>query len=324
MIPGPGVIPSLASGQRPAGAPAGYTGVLFVCADTGSDANTGLTPQSPLKNLDTAYNMTAGSRNEIIYVIGGSAAVTYSSLVASGGSGLVWSKSFTHCIGLDSGPIIGQRARITNGVSTNLLTPLLSLTGSGCLFQNLEFFNGGAHATSAAVCIAITGSRNSFINCQISGGGDALNGADASCRSLTITGTGGENFFKHCYIGLDTISRAAASSEIALATGTVRNVFEDCVISTYGTGSNLFMTVAASGIDRFLLFRNCQFMNASVLSGGTALTNAFSISGTAGGVVLLTTCLIVGATATTSTKTCLYFDNAYATATTSKAVIAGW
>lgn len=327
ILPGPGVVPNIPSGKNFSGRiSTQYAGVLFVNADMGSDANDGLTPSTPLKNLDTAYNITVGGANEIIYVIGGSAAVSYSTKVASGGSGLVWSKNYTHCIGLAAPVGIGQRARITNGASTNLLTPLISVTGSGNMFQNLEFYNGGSDATKAAVCIAITGSRNAFINCQITGGGDATNAANAAMRSLTITGPGGENFFKHCYIGLDTLDRSGtATTEIELKTGTVRNLFEDCIISTYtSAGANFFVTIGADGIDRFAMFRNCIFMNAYTFSGGVILSDAFSLNAACGGLMVLDNPSIIGATATAATKTCLFFNNVPGSTTTGKDLVAGW
>src|SRR5208337_4356637 len=96
IMPGPGVVPNLKPNENPTKVSAGYSGVLFVCGDTGSDANTGFSPDVPLKNLDTAYNYTLGGRNEIIYVLGGTAAVSFSTAIASGGAGLAWSKNYTH------------------------------------------------------------------------------------------------------------------------------------------------------------------------------------------------------------------------------------
>lgn len=326
VLPGPGVIPT-GGFPRSTGQLGGYNGVLFVDGTNGSDANDGLTPKNAIKSLDVAYNLTTGGLNEIIYILGGTSAVTYSTAIASAGSGLVWSKSFTHLVGLAAPVQLGQRARLTNGTATNLLTPLLSVTGSGCIFQNIEMFNGGTHATEAAVCLALsTGSRNAFINCQISGGGDATSAADASSRSLTIAGGGGEHFFQHCYIGLDTNDFSAASSVMEFTAHTVRNVFEDCIFSTYSsTGSSFFVKIGAGGIDRFLLFKACKFLNAGSLSGGADLADAMSLDAACGGRVLLSDdCIITGSTATAATKTDLYFENVNGSTTSSKALVAGW
>jgi hypothetical protein len=253
VLPGPGVVPNITPNQAPVGIAAGYTGILYVCGDTGNNANDGLTPATPLKSLDVAYNKTIGGRNEIIYVIGGAASVNLSSAIASGGAGLVWSKSYTHLIGLSAPGVSGQRAHISNGASTNLYTPLIQFSGNGCYVRNVEFFNGGAHATQAAVCVLVTGNYNVFDNCQISGGGHATSGADNSCRSLVVTGNGigggGENTFRHCYIGLTTIKRGGVSTEIELTVNTPRNWFEDCTFATAATVTTVaLITIGANGI----------------------------------------------------------------------------
>lgn len=292
----PGFLPGGTVPVVPSNAPqqGNGVGVYFLDGTNGSDGYDGKTPQTAFKTLDKAYNACYGGLNEVIYVLGNTNAVSYSSAIASGGSGLVWSKSFTHLVGLCAPAALGQRARITNGASTVFLTPLISVTGSGCIFQNLEFFNGGADATKAAVCVAITGSRNCFINCQISGGGNTTNSTNAAMRSLTITGPGGENAFYHCYIGLDTVLRNTTSTEIELLTGTVRNVFEDCTITTYSSASTtLLLKIGVNGIDRAVYFRNCLFTTPSTFSGGAALASAISVNAS-GGVVYFHNCLSGG------------------------------
>ena len=330
------VVPNILIGKAGAGLPSGYAGVQFVSGDFGSDAFDGLTVNTPLKNLDTAYNRCIGGANEIVCVLGGTASVNFSSKIASGGAGLVWSKNFTHCVGLTNPLALGQRARITNGASTVLLTPLIQVSGIGCLFQNIEIANVGSHATQAAVALALTGVRNSFIDCQISGGFTATTTANAAMRSLLIGGTVGgtavgpadENFFKHCYIGLDTIARTTTNVEVEILGGSARVRFEDCTFSIYATGSGsgaVIVKVGTNGIDRHLLFERCKFINPSTLSGGVALSDAMSISATPGGVVLLTGgCLIVGATALSASDAAIFSDNAYAAATTGKAVNLSW
>lgn len=285
----------------------GYLGVQFVSGDFGSDAFDGITPNTPLKNLDTAFNRCLGGANEVIFILGGSAAVTYSSKIASGGSGLVWNKNYTHLIGIGAAVALGQRARVTNGASTNLLTPLLSVTANGCAFRNIEFYNGGASATAAAVCIAITGSRNEFTNCQISGGGITNSATNAACRSLTIAGPGGENTFRHCYIGLTTVARNTTSTEIELTLATVRNVFEDCTIASYSTSTGtLLVKIGAAGIDRSLTFRACIFQNP-LDSGGATLAQALSINSGAGGIISTLRCLVQGCTKVETTASTLVF-----------------
>lgn len=285
VLPTPGLVPAPTNNSA---------GTYFLDGTNGNDGYAGTDPLHPFKTLDRAYNACLGGCNEIIYVLGNTNGINFSSAIASAGSGLVWAKSFTHLVGLCAPVAIGQRARITGGPSTNFFTPLISVTGSGNLFQNLEFFNGGAHATEAAVCVAVSGSRNAFINCQISGGGNTTNSTNAAMRSLTITGPGGENYFQHCYIGLDTVLRNTTSTEIELLSGTVRNVFEDCTIASYSSASTtLLVKIGVDGIDRAVYFRNCIFHNPSTFSSGSALASAVSINAS-GGVAYFHNCLSGG------------------------------
>ena len=308
VLPGPGVIPSLKLGYAPpSGTMAGYTGVLFVDGANGSDSNSGLSPTSALKNLDTAFYFTAGGYNEIIYVLGGASSVNFSTgnswSPTSGSTGLLWNKNQTHLIGLAAPGSSGSRAHISNGASTNLFTPLITVSGNGCYFSNIELFNGGANATQAAVCLLVTGSYNVFENCQISGGGHATSAADNSCRSLVLTGTGtgggGENTFRNCYIGLTTIPRGGSgNSEIELTAHTPRNWFERCTIAGAATvATGLLVKIGAGGIQDFVVFRDCIFINPGTSHGGQSIyTQAMSVNAAPDGVVMLHNCLSGGAT----------------------------
>lgn len=335
LLVGPNASIVVPTGSFPSNAlqPNGYAGVQFVNADSGNDSYGGLSPARPLQNLDTAYNRCGGGQNEVIYVLGGTKAVSFTSAIASGGAGLVWSKNHTHLIGLAGGNPIGGRARITSGVSTVLLTPMITVSGNGCRFENLEFENVGSHATTAAVCIAITGARNSFVNCQISGGVGALN-VGAAMRSLLIGGTIGgtavgpadENYFSHCYIGLDTVPRTGTgASEIEILGGSARTVFENCIISTIGNGAGFYLTIGALGIDRFCLFNHCMFMNAYTFRGQTILSDAFSINAGPGGLVVLTGgCIVTGATALSASDTAIFSGDPIPSVSGAKAIAMTW
>lgn len=295
------VVPNILIGKAGAGLPSGYAGVQFVSGDFGSDAFDGLTVNTPLKTLDTAYNRCIGGANEIVCALGGASSINFSSKIASGGAGLVWSKSYTHLIGLCENGASGQRAHISNGVSTNLYTPLIQVSGNGCLFRNIELFNGGADATKAAVCLLVTGNYNVFDNCQISGGGHTTSATNAACRSLVVTGTGagggGENTFLHCYIGLSTIIRNTTSSEIEFTAATVRNVFEDCTIITWSSSTGtLLVKIGAGGIQSSLVFRRCLFLGNNVEGSGATPAQALSINSAPGGVIATMGCLVEGCT----------------------------
>ena len=304
--PNAGVVTPMGSFPSATGQMSGYQGVQFVSSDKGNDSYSGLTPTRPLKNLDTAFARCNGGQNEIIYVLGSSASVNFSTgnswSPTNGSTGLLWNKNLTHLIGLSAPGASGMRAHISNGASTNLFTPLITVSGNGCYFSNVEFFNGGADATKAAVCVLVTGSFNCFENCQISGGGNATSAADVTCRSLVITGNGtgggGENTFRHCYIGLTTIPRGgAAASELEMTAHTPRNWFEDCTFAGAASVSTcLLVKIGAGGIQDFVVFRNCMFINPGTSHGSDSIyAQAMSVNSAPDGVVMLHNCLSGGA-----------------------------
>lgn len=304
-------VPSVSNGQGLNG-----VGVYFVDGANGNDGYDGSTPQTAYKTLDKAYNACLGGRNEIIYALGSGTSINFSSAIASGGTGLVWSKSYTHLVGLGSYGASGQRAHISNGASTNLYTPLITVSGNGCMFQNVEFFNGGNDATAAAVCVLVTGNYNVFNNCQISGGGHATSAGNAAMRSLVVqgdgTGGGGENTFYHCYIGLSTIERTTTSSEAEFKTSTVRNVFEDCTFITWTSSTGtLLVTIGASGIQSSLVFRKCMFIGNNVENAAATPAQALSINSSPGGIICTIGCLVEGCTKVeTTASTHLFAETA--------------
>ena len=294
VLPFGGIVPTIPPVQ---GAPC-----YFVDGTHGNDGNLGTSPTSAFKTLDYAYGKTTSGYNQIVYVIGGASSVNFSSAIASGGAGLVWANSETHLIGLCGPGSSGMRAHISNGASTNLYTPMIEFRGSGCLVQNVEIFNGGAHATEAAVAVLVTGSYNAFVNCQISGGGHATSAADNSCRSLVLTGNGtgggGENTFRHCYIGLTTVPRGGTAAELEMTAHTPRNWFEDCSFAGAATVSTaVLVKIGTGGIQDFVVFRGNLFINPGTSHGGQSIyAQALSCAAAPDGVVMMHDNLSGGAT----------------------------
>ena len=122
--------------------------------------------------------------------------------------------------------------------------------------------------------------------------------AQAGGRSLKITGTTGENTFRDCQIGLDTITRSAANASVEFAGGTQRNVFERCIFPALTSSAAALFGIAAgaAAMDRFQLFQDCSFINA-LKSTGIGMTAAFAFSNASpGGLVLIKSCTGIGIT----------------------------
>lgn len=267
---------------------------FFVDPANGSASNDGLTPQTAVASVATAYAKTTSGNNDVIFFIGGATGDTLT-------SALTWANNYTHLIGLSSPlPGVGQRCRIVGGATTDL-TNVITVSGSGCVFANLQIANwADANADSGAVIVS--GERNVFYNCFIAGMGHATPAARAGSYSLNLSGS--ENHFERCAIGLDTIIRAAANAEL-LVTGGERNTFWDCRIFSYSDTADKF-AVSITGLDRYIEFKDCLFQNFST-NWSQALTNAFSITESATHYVILRgNCQFVGFTGIADTVTHIY------------------
>lgn len=254
----------------------------FVDETNGSDGNTG-GADAPFKTLAQAQLAAVANNNDVVFLTG-TAHVTAT---------VAWAKDWVHLIGL-AAPGNNKRARISQTGST-VFTPLVNVTGQGCMFANLATFHGFGNA-SAQICWTDAGGRNFYGNVQFLGMGNATAAAQTGGRSLLISGSTGENVFEDCVIGLDTVVRSAANASLEFTGGSPRNVFRNCVFQADASAATaLHLTIGVGGIDRYALFDRCTFLN-SIDSGGTAMTVGAVVNAAAGGSVLLQDCSSLGAT----------------------------
>lgn len=261
----------------------GFTGnYWYVKPHSGSDSNTGTSPGTAFATLAKALSSATANNNDVVFLISESntAANTtdYQSVT------LDWNKDLTHLIGVNGGPFLGQRSRIANLSTAAALNPMVKVSANGCLIQNIELFQGTPASGTTSIALQVTGQRNSFINCQISGNGDLTGVADVSgSRSLKVSG--GENYFNHCYIGLDTVIRATQTTEVEILTG-ARNVFENCQFETYTSLSTFKMISVATDTDRFVKFNNCDFHAVQNITSAVAPTGLIGITTMNGSVLI--------------------------------------
>src|SRR3990167_7215399 len=225
----------------------------------GSDSNPG-TFKRPLKTISAAYAKCNGSRGEIIYVMGhANAAADISDDLSET---LTWAKNSVHLIGLTTPAMVSQRARINQLSTATGVSPLVNVTGNNCTFANLQIFQGVADATSL-INVQVTGQRNYFDNVHFAGIGNATMSA-AGCASLNLEGAA-ENVFRHCVIGLDTITMDADGRNMTVDGAATRNLFEDCLFQAYisATGAAHVEIIDTTGVDRWLWFKNCLFTSKS-------------------------------------------------------------
>jgi hypothetical protein len=92
--------------------------------------------------------------------------------------------------------------------------------------------------------------------------------------------TGGETYFEHCIIGVDTEDRTGANSLLSLGAGT-DTTFDDCLFLTrVGATTPFFAEILnTSGVTR-AFFNRCKFVALST-NNGFAMADAFNFTGQA-------------------------------------------
>jgi hypothetical protein len=261
---------------------------FYVRPYTGKDGNTGRAPDKAVKTLAKAKSMATADKGDVVYLIAESN--TAASTTDYQETALDWNKDGVHLIGVGSNPMIGQRARIAQLSTVKDIGDLFTVSADNCLIANIEVFQGVASATATTErAMVVSGQRNQFVNCQISGIGDTSMDDAGSC-SLAVIYPAAENIFKHCYIGLDTAIRATATAEIRI-TGTgvaarvPRTIFEDCIINSY-TSLETFKACIVTYGDRFVLFKNCIINAVQNITSAVSPTGAIAHSDPNGSIIL--------------------------------------
>lgn len=238
---------------------------FFVDPDNGSSGNDGRTPDHALALVSQALAKCAADNNDVIFLLGTATGNTETAVVD-------WNKGYTHLIGVCAPTAQAQRARIFAGSAINA-SPFFLVEADGCIFKNIYSFEGVAHAASL-VNWNVTGSRNYFENVHFAGGGATQQAIDNGA-SLKLSGTAGENLFKHCTIGVDTVAAAAGMDGLIVAGPALpRNTFENCLFTLLASAASAAWVelTGVNDIDRFLLFDRCTFLNF-----GTAMTSGIVI-----------------------------------------------
>lgn len=268
--------------------------VFVVDPYTGDDGQPG-TFQFPMRTLLEAYNRCSDGRGDTVVLIGGPRSDASTGMTVRLTATLTWAKNYTHLVGMAAPTRYGQRARITGPSTGGTFSPVMTVSGNGCIFKNFTIFDD---YTVDPVAMKVTGQRNYFENVNLQGMGAATGADDAAAASLWLSG-GSENTFVNCTIGLDTIPRSTTNGEILFDTAAKRNKFERCHILSYSDNAgHLFIKAASSGdLDRGNLFEDCVFENAPTgVASGTTMTQAMNLHASAGGMVILHNCTTVGAT----------------------------
>jgi hypothetical protein len=268
-----------------------FTGTYyFVNPASGSDGNSGLSPEQALSTLDAAFSKCVSGRNDVIFLIGDGTSTGTARLTAK----LEWNKNATHLIGVCSPVNVSQRARISHAAAApaTAFTPMVEVTGNGCMFANFQIFEGFA-ASTAVVAWEDKGSRNYYSNVHFAGMGNATYSADETGSACLLLTGGGEHVFDGCAFGVDTIPRTVANANVRLRSETARNTFNNCLFPIYATNAGVLAidANASLSLNRWALFQGCTLINAQNVSGETTMTVAAVGNAGQNGVVLFNNCV---------------------------------
>ena len=239
--------------------------------------------------MTAAYAKCVSGNNDVVYVNGN---ITLAATLA-------WAKNKTHLIGLSDGYFNSLNNLLTPAslaATTGAFSPLVNVTGQGCIFKNIAAVSGIAQAATQ-VCWAEAGGWNTYINCHFSGVGNATAAAQAGNRSLTIASI--KNSFINCVIGGDSIVRATGTnSSVEFLAGAGSCIFRGGTFPMWSSvAASTFLLAATATCSGYMLFDGCQFINDINNAGGTSLTQAFSVSATAGASFIISpTSIVAGAT----------------------------
>src|SRR3990167_1055455 len=237
--------------------------VFYVNPTNGSDNNTGLKMEQPVKTIAKAYTLVTSNNHDAI-VLSANAALAESDELAV-------TKNRVHFIGLDAvGRYLGQRSRWTMGVTTGTAIAVVQNTGVGNSFQRIKFDSSDTTTTSV-YAFAEGGEYTVIENCEIVEHGDL---ATATAADLLMNGDSA--YVKGCYIGSTAYEVTAARTNVLFTRETISGkvardvIFEDCILglkSTDNSASHMYMP-GATDIERFLIVKNSIFYHA-VLGSAT-------------------------------------------------------
>jgi hypothetical protein len=243
--------------------------VFIVDPVNGSDSNPGTNFAAPLQTVAAAYALCTADQHDTVVMIAGDTADTPTTAIT-------WAKDYTHLIGLSGDlPGMGQRCRIVNHADNDLAV-LFTLSSNGCIVKNIQFYDGKNSAADGA-CVLVSGNRNYFKNVFVAGMADATAGAPATrAGSYSLKVSGSENYFEDCTVGVDTVVRSAANSELIVSG--IRNRFNHCDIrSNSVTAGKFLVKIDNSGGDlRDTIFDDCLFFNYTE-NRANGIDNAFDM-----------------------------------------------
>jgi hypothetical protein len=276
---------------------AGYGGIplggthFYVKPYSGSDSNSGLNPDEPLKTLTRAHALMTADKNDVCHLIAESVTGTLTSDFQS--STLTWSKNMCHLVGECTPLTWSPRARIAQASTATTVSNLMSITASGCLFRDLQIIQECAD-DAVKICLKVTGQRNRFERIHVAGIIDptqvsATHSSGTSVPCDMLLDGAAELDFVDCTFGVDTTARDQNCYGIQFDSAVTRVRFNGCRFDGYvsNAGYTPIRLYDTTAIDRLIIFERPIFSFDST-NRATNLTQVFAVNaGTVQGKIML-------------------------------------
>jgi len=258
--------------------------IYYLDPTNGSNSNDGKSVNQAFAGLIYAEDhLTAGQHDVLVYLAGSTSLQLAESLT--------WDKDYTHFISMAAPSWVGCRARIMHNAN---FSPMITLSGNGCIFANL-YFSYGRGGADNHILMASTGDHNYFKNVNFAGMLNDTEAQDASSVALQMVGSH-NNLFEDCAFGVGSIARTAANTLVDFTTtASGQNYFKNCKFISWSTAATpTHIRIADGMVDRFIVLDDCLFVNE-----GTSLTQVIddnqSAASTMRFVVIKGDTMIVGA-----------------------------
>ena len=258
------------------GLPLQLGNIWYVNPTTGSDANTGNTPDTAVATLAQAYANATSNNNDII-VLSGYADHPVTAQIA-------WTKSRIHVFGTGNhGAFTDFSSKVVMGVTTAATdVDMIHVTGTRNTFNNIKFINNNTLSGCLTTVYDGGGEGNVYNNCafQMNVQLNQTTVFDAILNTDSCT-------FNNCEFGNDLVVRSVARHTVSIGTVALpfkSNYFNNCTFKSCSTSTSTVHIVTGTGnsVTFDSVFRGCCFI-ASQESSGVANTVNISTSTTISG-----------------------------------------
>jgi hypothetical protein len=306
--------------QLPAGdLPATPGKYIFVDYGNGSDGNSGLNIDEPVKTIAQAYSLATTNKDDVIVLMGNSTHVLTSMLTVA--------KNRVHFVGLDAsgGRMYGQNAKVSLGVTTTA-TDIATMQNTGVRnsFHNIKFLNANTVA-QGLYCVAEGGEYAKYTNCEFykstdldeTAAAEVLNNGD-SAQWIGCTFGSSANIIADNKIRPNMLLSATLSGKKCRD-----NYIQDCIFLSKAGGTEHVAIYGANATDveRMFLVKNSVFYNNPLSAATPAHAVGFGAAQTEG-CVILKDCTSVDHTVMAQAAMNIYVDGAVPTFATTGVSVA--